>query len=112
MLAGGSENLDREHGALATNWAQPQRGPGELLAAVTVVAGLFWYSRIIGGQHAEKLTALSKFQFTVTVAEKAVIANPLESMRQDVKQKPADKLGGGQGHGFLLIIVAIIFPME
>jgi len=37
MLAVGSENLDREHGALATNWAQPQRGPGELLAAVTGV---------------------------------------------------------------------------
>ena len=112
MRPGGSENLDREHGALSADWAQPQRGPGELLAAVTVVAGLFWYSRIIGGRHGEKLTASSEFLFAVTVAEKAVVANTLESIRQDVKQKPPDKLGGGKSHGFVLIIVAIILPME
>jgi len=55
---------------------------------------------------------LSEFLFTVTVAEKAVIANPLESIREDVKQEPPDKLGGGQGHGLLQIIVAIILPIE
>ncbi len=50
--------------------------------------------------------------FAVAIAQKPVVANAMESPAQDVKQEAADELVGRESHGFLLIVVAIVLPIE
>ena len=59
--------------------------------------------------HAEKLAATL---LAVSIAEKSVVANAVESARQDMKQESPDELVRREGHGFLLIVVAIVLPIE
>jgi len=82
-----------------------------LLDAVAVIGRLLG-SRVHGCGHSEKVTAESQFVLAATVAEKTVVANALESVRQEVKQKAPDELKGGKRHGFWLVVVAVILPLE
>jgi len=49
---------------------------------------------------------------TIAVAQKAVVANTLKTVGQNVEQEAANELLGLQGHRFLLVVVTIIFPAE
>lgn len=48
----------------------------------------------------------------VSIAEEPVVANAMESTRQNVKQKSSDELIRREGHGFLLIVVAVVSPIK
>jgi hypothetical protein len=47
-----------------------------------------------------------------TVGEIAVVADAMEAVRHNVKQKAADELVDAKGHHLLLVVVAIILPAE
>jgi hypothetical protein len=48
----------------------------------------------------------------VTVAEKAVVADSLKALRQDMKQKPADELVSGKLHRLRPAVITVVFPEE
>jgi hypothetical protein len=68
--------------------------------------------RRLGDRHAEKLAAASELLCTIAIAEEAVIADAMKALGQDMQQKAADKLIGGEGHDLLPIVVAIVLPSE
>ena len=43
------------------------------------------------GRYAEQFSAAGQVLCAMTIAEKAVMTDPLETIRQDVHQKPAQK---------------------
>src|SRR2546423_1690820 len=47
-----------------------------------------------------------------TVGEQSVVADAVEAVRQDVDEKAADELAGGQCHDLLATIGTIVFPSE
>jgi len=49
---------------------------------------------------------------SVSVGEKAVVADTHESGRKDVEEEPPNKFHGVQGHGALLIAVGVVLPAE
>ena len=55
---------------------------------------------------------MSQFFLSVAVAEKAVIANAVEAMRQNVEEKATDEFLGRKGHRFLLAVVPIVLVSE
>jgi len=48
----------------------------------------------------------------MAVGEQAVVADPYEAVGQDVKEKPAEKLVGREGHLALAVAVSIVLPGE
>ncbi len=62
--------------------------------------------------HAEKLAATLQLLLAVSIAEEPVVANAMEPTRQNVEQKSPDELVRREGHGFLLIVVAVVSPVE
>jgi hypothetical protein len=48
----------------------------------------------------------------VPVAEKPIMANPLEAIGQDMHQKAPQKLIGRQGHQLLLVFLFVILVAE
>ena len=50
--------------------------------------------------------------FAVSIAQEAVIANAVESTGENVEEESPDELLGEEGHDFLLIVVAIVPPLE
>ncbi len=48
----------------------------------------------------------------VSIAEEPVVANAVEPTRQNVEQKSPDELVCREGHGFLLIVVAVVSPFK
>ncbi len=50
--------------------------------------------------------------FAVSIAQKPVVADAVESTGENVEQESPDKLPGGDGHNLLLIIVSIVPPLE
>ena len=48
----------------------------------------------------------------VSIAEEPVVANTVEPIRQNVEQKSPDELVRREGHGFLLIVVTVVSPVE
>lgn len=48
----------------------------------------------------------------VSIAQESVIANAVESSGENVEEESSDKLIGREGHDFLLIVVAVVPPME
>lgn len=48
----------------------------------------------------------------MTVGEETEVADFDKAGRQDMQQKPADKLYRMQGHGFLRIVVGRVSPAE
>ena len=48
----------------------------------------------------------------VAITEEPVVANAVEPARQNMEQESPDELVCREGHGFLLIVVAIVPPLE
>ncbi len=48
----------------------------------------------------------------VSIAEEPVVANAVEPTRQNVEQESPDELVCREGHGFLLIVVAVVSPTK
>ena len=61
---------------------------------------------------AQQLAASRDFDPAVTVAEKPVVTDAHEAVRQHVEQEAADELVCIQCHFFRLIVVTVIFPAE
>jgi hypothetical protein len=49
---------------------------------------------------------------TFSVRQPAEVSNARKTLGQHVLQKPAEKLGAGQSHGALLVVIGIILPPE
>jgi Tripartite tricarboxylate transporter TctB family len=65
-------------------------------------------------RHVEQAARLGNVVGAGTAGEQAVVADAVEAERQDVDQKSADELGGGQRHDLLAITIfgAIVLPSE
>ena len=50
--------------------------------------------------------------FAVSIAQEPVIANAVESAGENMEQESSDELLGRERHSFLLIVVAVIPPLE
>lgn len=48
----------------------------------------------------------------VSIAQKAVVADAVESTGEHVEEESPDELSGRDGHNLLLIIVSIVPPFE
>ena len=88
-----------------------QRMSGEFFATAAVVV-LRLAVRWLGLCHPKKLAAAGELPRTMAIAEQAVIANAMKPLGQDMQEEAADELIGGEGHVFLSIVVAIVFPSE
>ncbi len=55
---------------------------------------------------------MRQFLFTVSVAKEPIVADAMEATGQNMEQKSPDELLSREGHGFLLIVVAIVTPLE
>jgi hypothetical protein len=95
------------------NWAFPQRVTGKLLVAIPVVLVWLGLGRAwVGRSHAEELAAMLQLLFAVSIAQEPVIANTVESTGENVEEESPNELLGGESHDFLLIIVAVVPPLE
>jgi hypothetical protein len=45
----------------------------------------------------------------VAIAQEAIVADAVEAVGEYVEQEATDELVGGQGHGFLLAVLAIVY---
>ena len=77
-------------------------------AVVLLILAMRWF----GEGHAEQPAAASEFLCTMAIAEKAVIADVMEALGQDMQKKTTDELIGGEGHDLRLVMMAIILPGE
>jgi len=112
-MAGRSrQDGDHHHATALALRALPQRAAGEIFVAIAVV--LLWRRPpvLVRNLHAEETSALVEFLLPISVPQEAVIANPLEPVRQYVEQEPPDEFVGGQGHRFTLAAIPVIFPLE
>ena len=50
--------------------------------------------------------------FAVSIAQEPVIANTVESTGENVEEESPNELLGGERHDFLLIVVAVVPPLE
>jgi len=48
----------------------------------------------------------------MAVRHEAEIANPMETIREDVEEKPADELNGLEPHDLGRAAISIVFPCE
>ena len=48
----------------------------------------------------------------IAVAKKTVVTDALKTVRQDMEQEAANEVVGLQGHDFLPVVMAIIFPAK
>lgn len=62
--------------------------------------------------HTEQATTLVQFLLPMAVPQQAIVANALEPVRQNVEQETPDEFVGAHGHGFDLIALFIILPLE
>src|SRR5712692_1108658 len=93
--------------------ALPQRVTGELLVAITIVlVWLGWGRAWVGRSHAQELAAMLQLLFAVSIAQEPVIANAVESTGEKVEEESPDELLGRERHDFLLIVVAVVPPVE
>src|SRR5262245_61364063 len=72
----------------------------------------FSVSRANDGRHYESLPTAVERCGSLIIRHEAEVANPHETLRQNVYEKPADELVGGDGHQTLLITASVISPME
>jgi hypothetical protein len=98
---------------MMTNRAFPQRVTGELLVAIPVVlVWLGWGRAWVGRSHAEELAAMLQLLFAVSIAQEPVIANTVEATGENVEEESPNELLGRESHDFLLIVVAVVPPLE
>jgi hypothetical protein len=48
----------------------------------------------------------------VSIAQESVVANAVESSGENMEEESSDELIGREGHDFLLIVVAVVPPVE
>ena len=65
--------------------------------------------RLINSQQA---TAHRELVISISIGKESVVSNPDEATRQDVHQKPTEKLRTIKLHHLLLILVGIIFVVK
>jgi hypothetical protein len=53
---------------------------------------------------------MRQFHFPVSIAEEPVVADAVEPTGQNVKQESPDEFVRRKGHGFLLIVIAVVSP--
>ena len=104
------QDFDDEHLSLLTNRTLRQRAPGEFLEPLSIV--VVEATARFGGWHSQQLTRQGKLSPSATIGEKAVVANALEALRDNVHQEAPNELLGGEGHGLALVVVAIVLPGE
>src|SRR5271170_6450470 len=90
--------------------ALSQRPPGQCFETVAVVSR--WVRCRSGWRHADQLPAVRELACTMTVAEEAVVADAVKSVRQHMDQEAADELPRLEGHGLLAVVVPVILPAE
>lgn len=95
------------------NRAFPQRVTGELLVAIPVVLVWLGLRRVwVGRSDAQELAAMLQLLFAVSIAQEPVIANAVESTGENVEEESPNELLGRERHDFLLIVVAVVAPLE
>src|SRR5882762_33293 len=94
------EDLDDDH-ATAAAWTSRLAG----LGGGSGVLGL-------GVGNGEQLTRPRDVICARAAGEQAVVADAVEAVRQDVDEKAADELAGGECHDLLATIGAIVLPAE
>jgi hypothetical protein len=95
------------------NRAFPQRVTRKLLVSITIVLAWLRLGRALAGRsHAQELAAMLQLLFAVSIAQEAVIATAVESTGENVEEESADELLGRESHDFLLIVVAVVPPVE
>src|SRR5258708_39885590 len=95
------------------NGTFPQRAARESLVSITIILLYRGLGRaFLSRSHAQKLTAMLQLLLAVSIAEEPVVANTVEPTRQNVEQKSPDELVRREGHDFLLIVVAVVSPVE
>src|SRR5258707_13079449 len=95
------------------NRAFPKPTAGEPVVSVTIV---LWGCKLgrafLWRSHAQKLTATLQLLLAASIAKEPVVANTVEPIRQNVEQKSPDEFVRREGHGFLLIVVAVVSPVK
>src|SRR5271157_2804737 len=95
------------------NRAFPQRVTRELLVSITIVLAWLRLGRaLVAGSHAQELAAMLQLLFAVAIAQEPVIANAVESTGKNVEEEAPDELLRRESHGFLLIVVTVVPPVE
>ena len=95
------------------NGTFPKRAAREPLVSITIILLCRGLGRaFLSRSHAQKLTAMLQLLLAVSIAEEPVVANTVEPTRQNVEQKSPDELVRRKGHGFLLIVIAVVSPAE
>jgi hypothetical protein len=90
-----------------------ERVAGEPLVSITIVFAWLGLGRaLIGRSHVQELAALLQLLLAVPIAQEAVIANAMESAGEDVEEESPDELLCREDHGFLLIVVSVVPPLE
>lgn len=89
----------------------PEGMTGEILVAVAVILCGSTVRRL-GNRHAEQVAAVGELLRPVAIAEKAVVADAMEALGQDVQQEAANELVGRNGHDLLPIAVPVVLPAE
>ena len=104
------ESLDDDH-APAAAWTGRARHLDVIFVfrVVGLAAGLG-----LGLRYAKQLPSLGNICGPVAVGKKAIVANAVEALGQDVVEEAADKRVDGQCHGLVTIrpLDAIILPFE
>jgi len=96
-----------------TNGTFPERAAREPLVSITIILLYRGLGRaFLWTSHAEKLAAMLQLLLAVSIAEEPVVANTVEPTRQNVEQKSPDELVRRKGHGFLLIVIAVVSPTK
>ena len=104
----GGEHTDPPHLTFLADRTLEQIAPSQLLIPLTKPE-LRWWSR---GGHAEQFSAAAQVLGPMPVAQKAVMANPLEAVGQDMQQEAPQKLVGRQRHQLLPVLVFVILVAE
>jgi hypothetical protein len=71
-----------------------------------------WFGRIGARRHTEQRTATFERSTPSSVGEESEVADANQAAGQNVKQKSAQELMGGDGHDLLLAAVGIVSPAE
>lgn len=102
-----AEDLDDAHGSAAARAWLTQREKGELWLSVLDICLIWWLD-------AEQRADFGEVGFANTAGQQAVMADAVETARQDMDQESADELWCGKAHDLLAIAVldAIILPTE
>jgi len=92
--------------------ALPERVTCEFLVSISIVLTWRRWGRAFVGSYAQELAAMVQLLLAISIAQKPVIANAVESTGEDVEEKSPNKLFGRESHDLLLIVVAVVPPLE